>query len=142
MASAPLQWGRFISFVMRLTQAMFPRWMLRLHCFVDDPAMAVQGSASVAAFRVGLVLLLWEMLGLRLAYSKGLFGRSITWIGCYMSSKLIDGIPGVYISIAEKKFMEIVELTNRLKGSTGMVPLRDVRRLAGQLAWASSICEW
>eukprot|EP00971_Amphidinium_carterae_P057440 1135677-Amphidinium_carterae.1 len=38
--------------------------------------------------------------------------------------------------------MEIVELTNRLKNASGMVPLRDVRRLAGQLAWASSVCEW
>eukprot|EP00971_Amphidinium_carterae_P010313 203848-Amphidinium_carterae.1 len=45
---------RFISFVMRMTEAIFPRWMLRLHCFVDDPAMVIQGSSSVAAFLVGL----------------------------------------------------------------------------------------
>jgi len=89
----PLVFARAISFAARSAQALLRTSAKctqgsaqaapgRLQMYVDDPTLAVAGSASECELAVDLVLLWWRALGLPLAWSKGVYSSTEhTWIG-------------------------------------------------------------
>ena len=60
-------------------------------CYVDDPLTALHGTAAERKCNVALVILVWEALGFKLAYSKGQLADEITWIGGTIRSET-DGV--------------------------------------------------
>ena len=51
----------------RISQATFLPQELRIKIYVDDPALVVAGTEKARRRMIGQLLLLWTVLGLRLA---------------------------------------------------------------------------
>ena len=66
---------------MRLTQSLVDPDELRLVCYVDDPFAAIRGTPERQRLIATMMILVWNALGFKLAFSKGQFGIKITWIG-------------------------------------------------------------
>ena len=65
----------------RFTQALCHTDAMRQHTYTDDPVLAVRGSRTKARHMCTVVILAWLALGFNLAYIKGQFSTSITWVG-------------------------------------------------------------
>ena len=74
--AGPLLWGRLAAFTMRLTCAVDHRSNARLQCYVDDPALTVGGDADTRARVMIRTVLLWLVIGLKLAWKKGQRGNA------------------------------------------------------------------
>jgi hypothetical protein len=85
MAGAPMVWCRTSAAGCRLGQACFSPRELRLQCFVDDPALAVRGSAKLRSWLLGCLLLFWVVLGFRFNWGKGTRGQEVPWIGAQVA---------------------------------------------------------
>jgi hypothetical protein len=85
MAGAPMVWCRTSAAGCRLGQACFTPQELRLQCFVDDPAMAVRGTAMQRSWLLGCLLLFWVVLGFRFNWGKGNRGQEVPWIGAQVA---------------------------------------------------------
>ena len=47
---------------------------------MDDPLAALHGTEAERRHSAALMILVWEALGFKLAYSKGQLGGEATWI--------------------------------------------------------------
>ena len=139
MATAPLIWGRVAAAAARIGQAAFGPNELRIQMFVDDPAVVAQGSLQQRRRSVGLLLLLWSVLGLKLNWPKGQHGSSVDWIGTSISLRTLNGQAAVRCQLTRKKSEEVIQLVKDLHDETGMVASKRVLRLAGILAWTSGL---
>ena len=104
MASAPLVWSRVAASANRLTQACFAPGELRIQTFVDDPIIAAAGPPETRLRNIGLVLLLWSILGLNINWKKGQLGSCVEWIG--VSVALVtraDGMPAVRGELSDER---------------------------------------
>jgi hypothetical protein len=78
----PLVYARPASFAARTGQALLCRDRAKLQLYVDDPALALAGSREWALTEGSLPILWWLVLGLKLSWAKGYFGREQhEWIG-------------------------------------------------------------
>ena len=151
MAGAPLIWGRVAAAACRLAQAIFSPTELRIQCFVDDPAIVVRGNARTRSHLLGMLILFWSVLGLKLSFGKGTRGSSVPWIGATVSvsnrewqprcGKAVS-IPGVLVQLQEEKFKEVCKNVDTLHLAKGTVNLKLVRTVAGQLSWISGLFTW
>ena len=82
------------------------------NCFVDDPIIALRGTASQRRRLAMGVLLWWRALGLKLAYEKGSFGPEAIWIGTHFTVKSV--VNKVEISLPAKKNAEILATLEQL----------------------------
>eukprot|EP00971_Amphidinium_carterae_P190725 3784882-Amphidinium_carterae.1 len=82
-------------------------------------------------------------MGFDLSWAKGGWGRSMTWIGAHYKV-VVDGhgFPAVEMSLAEIKYAEMRSAVKSLLTMSGMVDVAVVRKLAGQLSWASGMFKW
>ncbi|CAK0883204.1 unnamed protein product, partial [Prorocentrum cordatum] len=148
MASAPLVWGRVGAAACRLGQAMFQPHELRIQCFVDDPAICTRGPPHQRKRLLGALLLFWAALGFRLNWKKAIRGQTVPWIGAQLElqrrwrRKCRRHAWGIQVTLAPKKFREIVEAVDAIHRSTGVVHVKEVRKIAGQLSWASGLLPW
>ena len=148
MAGAPLVWCRVSAGACRLGQACFQPSELRIQCFVDDPAIAVRGQPSKRAWLLGLLFLFWAALGFKFSWKKGARGQEIVWIGARVAVQqrshpsMACLFPGVAVTLAPEKFQELRKAVEELYKAKGLVPIKQVLRLAGQLSWVSGIFKW
>jgi len=149
MAGAPLIWGRLAAAACRLGQACFKADELRIQCYVDDPAIALLGSPQERNRLIIILLLFWSALGLFLSWEKGSRGMSVPWIGVTfkLDKRLHHGagdvlFPGVEITIQQAKFDELRSNVEAIFNAKGLIPMKDVLKVAGQLAWAGGIFPW
>ena len=134
LACGPLLWGRTAALLMRLASALLPE--LRLQCFVDDPILVISGKDALQQ-RTGLIMacLLWQALGSELAWNKLQLGSSVTWIGFEL--KLTNSV--MRASLAEDKLKKLQGMLQALLSYKGVLPLPELRTLAGVLGWLTSI---
>jgi hypothetical protein len=148
MAAAPLVWCRTSAAGCRLGQACFRPEELRIQCFVDDPAIVVRGSPPERSWMLGSLLLFWHVLGFRFNWGKGARGQEVPWIGATIKlDKKGYGanstrFPGVLVSLTPGKFTELQQAVDEIHNAKGMINLRLVQRVAGQLSWASGMFNW
>ncbi|CAK0849002.1 unnamed protein product [Prorocentrum cordatum] len=148
MASAPLVWRRVGAAACRLGQAMYQPHELRIQCFVDDPAICARGPPHQRKWLLGALLLFWAALGFRLSWKKAVRGQAVPWIGAQLElqrrrcKKCRRHAWGIQVALAPKKCREIVEAVDAIHRSTGVVHVKEVRKLAGQLSWASGLLPW
>jgi len=149
MAGAPLIWGRLAAAACRLGQACFQPDELRLQCYVDDPAIAVLGSQQERNRLIIILLLLWSALGLALSWEKGSRGTSVPWIGVTfrLDKRPHQGagqtlFPGVEITVQQAKFNDLRNNVEAIFHAKGLIPMKDVLKVAGQLAWVGGIFPW
>ena len=74
----PLVYARPASFASRTAQALLQKDRACLQLYVDDPALSVAGTKQWALREGSLPILWWLILGLKLAWKKGSFGRAPT----------------------------------------------------------------
>jgi len=149
MAGAPLIWGRLAAAACRLGQSCFQPEELRLQCYVDDPAIAVLGSQQERNRLIIILLLLWSALGLALSWEKGSRGTSVPWIGVNfkLDKRPHQGagralFPGVEITVQQAKFNDLRNNVEAIFHAKGLIPMKDVLKVAGQLAWIGGIFPW
>jgi len=142
MAAAPLVWCRVGAAAGRLGQALFLPTELRLQIFVDDPAIVTKGTSEERAWLLGVLLLFWAALGFKFNWAKASRGQTVNWIGAKVAVERRDGVPGVFATLAPKKFEELRANVANLKSAKGLVNIALVRKVAGQLSWASGLLPW
>lgn len=135
----PLVWGRAAALVMRATAATVPRSKAESQCYVDDPITAAVGTPQVRARTLSTIVLLWHVLGLKLAWSKGKLGSIVDKLEATLKVVEINGEHiGVTVAISDEK-------SEKLRGTvTDMLTHRkqrrkDLRNLAGLLSWVASV---
>lgn len=86
--NAPVVCGRMAAFVARLTQSITGMDVMRLQIYVDDPCICVLGDEKQRTLLMGMVIVFWRAVGVRLAFKKAVKGFDITWIGAHIT--LVD----------------------------------------------------
>ena len=64
------------------------------------------------------------------------------WIGAQLVIKQVDGLWGVLAELNPKKVTEMKAATDALVKAKGLVDIKLVQRLAGQLSWAAGLFRW
>ena len=72
----PLLWGRLAALVMRTTSCTNMDANAALQCYVDDPVLAVGGTEEQRLSVMLRAIILWLILGLKLAWRKGQRGKT------------------------------------------------------------------
>ena len=134
LACGPLLWGRTAALMMRLAATMLPE--ARLQCFVDDPIFVLSGRDNLQHRMVLLMAcLLWQAVGSDLAWSKLQLGCRVSWIGFELQLKHDTMVA----SLAQEKLQKLQVMLGKLVAYKGMLPVAELRTLAGVLGWLTSI---
>ena len=86
--NGPLAWAGPSSLLLRCTQAVFSGMSqqpdkpdARSQLYVDDPAIAIRGTPAVRDDTIATAVLVWRLLGFKLAFHKAQRGTDVVWIG-------------------------------------------------------------
>jgi hypothetical protein len=145
----PLVFARAVSFATRSAQGLLrPRAGAargsqtaapgRLQTYVDDPVLTVAGSAAACSEAVDLVITWWRVLGLPLAWSKGVYTEADhTWIGGRFRL-VADPVPHAVVQVPEAFADELyvgLEPFARPTGTLGRAQVDQVLGRVGRLAY-------
>ena len=115
--NGPLSWAGPSSLPLRCTQGVFTGMSAdtknpsaRAQLYVDDPAIAISGTQEFKDDIVATAVLIWTLLGFRLAFHKAQRGNSIIWIGAQINIER----DRVTVSIPETKLKHFFDLMKRL----------------------------
>ena len=133
---APLVMGRLSAAMARMWQAIVPAHFMQLQVYMDDPLMALQGPLAIRNRHLALLLYTSAALGINIAYHKGARGRVATWIGIKFEVDVAQ--KHICLAVPEKMANEVVTTLKMWEGK-GMVAVKDLRSLAGKVAWLSGI---
>jgi hypothetical protein len=148
MAAAPLVWCRTSAAASRLGQAIYKPDEMRLQCFVDDPGLAIRGPPAQRSWYLGTLLLFWMALGFKFSWKKGARGAQVPWIGATVAvvhktyGATAKVYPGTLVTLQPAKYAELQKGVEDLHKAKGMVDLKLVQKVAGQLSWASGMFRW
>ena len=139
LASAPLLWARLAAACMRVSQALWPSWRLRLQCYVDDPAYAIFGNPRPL---LAQLFLFWEVLGCKMAYKKGSLAKAIEWIGVSIATGH-DPTHGLYVklSIPHAKLGQLKQEICSLLAAN-LVDCKQLVSAASRMSWIGGILPW
>ena len=112
--------------VMRLSQSLYTPSELSLMCYADDPLAALHGTAAERRRNAALMVLAWEALGFKLAYSKGQLDTEVAWIGGTIKTE----VEGIRATIREAIISDIKADLERFIGSNVVYP-KDLHSLVG-----------
>ena len=136
IGSGPLVWGRVAAAVLRVTQSLLADYG-RSECFVDDTVLALRGKPSTRRRSLFMVLLLWQILGLKLAWRKLERGRVVRWIGAEIHLKPEEKI--IIITVPEEKITQMKDTCKQFLSGKGMVEEKLVRAFAGRGSWLGGL---
>ena len=124
---------------MRCTQGVFSgvapvqdRSSVRIQLYVDDLAMVLSGTRRQRDRHIAKVVLIWRLLGFRVAFHKALRGANVRWIGCTLSASRSE----IWVTVSADKILELkVQTANMLRDNVVSVKiLRDYGGLASHVA--------
>ena len=75
--------------------------------FVDDPWVALSGSPDQCARMTAVLVIVWRILGVGLAFGKGQLGDRVNWIG---ASIAIESYKTILVSITKARLEELAEV--------------------------------
>ena len=137
VGSGPLVWGRVAAWAMRSTQALFQD-DVRVHCFVDDPLVAIMGTPQVRKEIAATIMLWWTALGARLAYQKGQLGETVEWIGAQVAVNAMS--KKVEVRLPLHRHLEVQGmLESILTEGRGMLSRPALRSLVGKESWVAGL---
>jgi hypothetical protein len=79
--TGPTTWGRIAAFIGRSSQAVIGSQKGRVNIFVDDPLVSFVGSKLQRDQSALMLVWWWAVIGLPLAWDKGVRGHTVPWIG-------------------------------------------------------------
>lgn len=132
--TGPLVWGRVAALISRCTQALFEDQRCRLQTYVDDPLLACRGKLDTLVDIQNKVLLLWSVLGLKIAWPKGSTGTSVEWIGAKL--EVNNDNKSLQISVTPEKVDEWKLLVAQLSKKP-LVSRKVLMRFTGKMSWAA-----
>ena len=137
--NAPVVCGRVAAMIGGLTQGVLPERRGRLQIYVDDPIILFLGNQSVRDRNMAIVICLWLVIGLRLAFKKACRGFRVTWVGytfCVYNGKE----PKVTVTGKPELMEEVQTMTeNHLKSNVTSV--RDLRTFAGKANYVAGMID-
>ena len=130
----PLVFCRVVSATARTTQALIQPWKAALQLYMDDPATTIPGDTKDAQLCTAVTILWWRVLGLHLAWKKGLFTQGAhEWIGIiydYSDQGVTMTVPDHFLH----KVLEDVKPWTLAKGSTCISTARSIVGRAERIA--------
>ena len=136
IGSGPLVWGRVAAAVLRMTQSLLADYG-RSECFVDDTLLVLRGCASTRRRTLFMVLLFWQVLGLKLAWRKLERGRIVRWIGAQI--ELWPEMMIIIITVPADKLLQLRDTCKEFLTGKGMVEDKSVRTFAGRGSWLGGL---
>eukprot|EP00435_Cladocopium_sp_Y103_P027100 s2345_g6.t1 len=135
LACGPLLWSRLAAALVRLGQAACSI-TARVQCYVDDPVLVVKGQDTLErAVHLAVPLLFWQALGCQLSWTKMQFGQSVQWIGFCMQLER----DCMTAQLSEDKLAKLKAALDELLACKGVIPVHQLRSVAGLLGWLTSI---
>ncbi len=138
--NGPLSWAGPSALVMRCTQGVLssavagrrPRAKGRL--YVDDPCFVLSGSPELRDRFIAVIVVIWAVLGMPIAFEKAKRGRSLVWIGAQygLESDLVR------VTIPQAKVAELKSMIDGM-ARANVVRIKAVRRLAGLASHVASL---
>ena len=132
-SSVPL-WGRFAAWLGRSTASLFVDDLVRLQIYVDDPLVAVVGSAARRIHLVTIAFLWAAVAGYPLAWGKGSSGIDVAWIGAAFHA----GQEYIMVRIPARKIEELLAETNELL-SLIVVQKQRLRSYCGKVSFVAGL---
>ena len=132
--NGPTLWARVIALVCRLTQSLFTSDEMRLMCYVDDPLAALSGTPEQRRLLAATIILVWSVLGFKLAFVKGQLGQTVTWIGGTLHSEQW----GVKATVKEDIVKDICLVLRRFQ-EMNLIPKKELHSLIGKLSHAAGL---
>ncbi|CAE7256557.1 unnamed protein product [Symbiodinium sp. CCMP2592] len=132
--TAPLVWARLAALTSRILQCALDPVEAAHQTYLDDALWALQGSLRRRNVILAFILYTLRALGFIVSLAKGARGREVTWCGVVFTHTQCDHI---LLGVSEKFLKDLASL---LQGwSSGMAPIKELRRAAGKAAWLSGI---
>ena len=132
--SAPNIWGRFAAAMGRITASIMPPEEHRLEIYVDDPLLCAGGNTKRRTFLFTVALLTITLVGFPMAWSKGVLGKDVQWIG----ARLTVVPKGIQVAIPEDKLAALQEQAKELQTS-GVTSKRVLRAFCGKLSFVAGM---
>lgn len=133
-STAPTLWTRVAALIMRLTQAIYDPAEVNLMCYVNDPLAALRGSEQLRQKNAAIMVLVWEALGFRLAYSKGQLGSIVAWIGSTFTCES----KGVRAWVKESIITDLCDDLRRIS-KRNVVSKKELHSMLGKLVHAAGL---
>jgi len=132
--SSPNIWGRFAAAIGRILASIFDENEFRCEIYVDDPLMAVAGTAPRRQKLLTMALLTLDVLNFPLAWEKGIRGSTVVWIGAQLSATR----EGIQVTIPQDKLDDLSHQTSEFRKQT--VAYRNaVRSYCGKLSFVAGM---
>jgi len=138
----PLVFARAASFAARTAQALLdpdsPTGTCelaagRVQVYVDDPIACFMGTREACATSLDIVVAYWLVLGLPLAWGKGLFTRGQhTWIGGDFTTRQVEDQTAGVVSVPPKFASELFDLLEPMARGTGHLANTVVEKTLGK----------
>ena len=106
----------------------------RVEIYVDDPLLCAGGNTQRRTFLFTVALLTITLVGFPMAWSKGVLGKDVQWIG----ARLTVVPKGVQIAIPEDKLAALQEQARELQTS-GVTSKRVLRAFCGKLSFVAGM---
>ncbi|CAK9014935.1 unnamed protein product [Durusdinium trenchii] len=139
--NAPLICGRVAALLARMTQGIFGVLRYRLQLYVDDPIITVAGTATQRNRAMAATIVLWAVLGVRLAYRKAARGSAVTWIGAELSlHDLETKDPKVRVKAKPDIVREVADMTEE-HARTNVTSYKSMLTCVGKLNHIAGLVE-
>eukprot|EP00439_Symbiodinium_sp_Y106_P062067 s1806_g9.t1 len=139
--NAPVVCGRVAAYIGRLTQGVIHACNMRLQIYVDDPIISAIGTREERRLHFALLILLWEAMGIGLAYKKGAIGREVSWIGATFRVKDIGTSRAAVLVTAKQDMVDEVRAATSRHGDTNFVTKKELASYTGKLNHIAGMIE-
>ena len=144
---APVSWAAAFGLICRCVQSLFfvssssrrSKFDVDLQVYVDDPWAVVIGTEKQRNRRMALMILVWRIIGVRLAFAKARRGLQVDWIG---SDLCLQDESFVKASIMENRMSEVKFLTASYL-TKNIISIKELRSFTGKIqSMASLLHTW
>ena len=143
---APLAWAVLFSLIsrcalstLRETRHGTSELPAAMQVFVDDPWLAFRGSPEQCRRMTATLILVWRILGVDLAFSKGQIGDRVNWIGATLS---IESSTTLAVTITQARLDELRIICDDI-ASKSTITVRTLRSFTGKCqSMASILATW
>jgi hypothetical protein len=135
--SFPNLWGRVAAFIGRLTASCLQYQHADIQIFVDDPLVSASGSTAARNRVFASVFTIFAVLNFKVAWSKAVLARDVTWIGGQLSSTPTSITVAIPPGRRDKFLAETISIL-----SAGAIQARRLRSYTGLASFYAGFIPW
>ena len=122
--------------ISRLAQSFFEDHALLPHTYTDDPLATMLGDQHSINHYVSVLILVWRVLGFKLAFKKGQLGNAVCWVGYDIATDA--DAHTIRVSI-KKEFMEELTAMTQDFLKRNVVGRRDLKSYTGKVSHVANM---